>query len=168
MAMNEPMEAFVMLLSHVRHTTEQSNKIYEELSNRAEDPAIKEALEARAFVQKSSLEKIDQAFNLIGQKPVELTGRLQEAFLEDFRGDVEKIQRQGVRRLFILSKVVKIVHLRIAEWVALVAAADSTGNYGVGVLLETCLAEDLAFAERTRRLIRKYAEGKISARSATS
>ena len=48
---------------------------------------------------------------------------------------------------------------------ALVAAADFTGNYGVGVLLETCLADDLAFAERTRRILRKAAEAKMAARA---
>jgi len=29
-----------------------------------------------------------------------------------------------------------------------------TGNYAVGVLIESCLADKLAFVERTRRLIR--------------
>ena len=38
-------------------------------------------------------------------------------------------------------------HLRIGEYVALIAAADMTGHYGVGVLVETCLAEELAFVE---------------------
>ena len=32
--------------------------------------------------------------------------------------------------------------------------ADVTGHFGVGVLLESCLPDKLAFAERTRRLIR--------------
>jgi len=29
--------------------------------------------------------------------------------------------------------------MRIGEYVALIAAADMTGDYGVGVLLESCL-----------------------------
>jgi hypothetical protein len=33
-----------------------------------------------------------------------------------------------------------------------------TGHYGVGVLLESCLADKLAFVERTRRLIRNTIE----------
>jgi len=41
-----------------------------------------------------------------------------------------------------------------------------TGNFGVGLLLETCLAEDLAFAERTRRVLRKVAKERIAARQA--
>ena len=47
---------------------------------------------------------------------------------------------------------------------ALVAASDVTGNYGVGVLLESCLADRLAFAERTRRLIRNIIETKVAER----
>ena len=37
-----------------------------------------------------------------------------------------------------------------------------TGHYGVGVLLESCLADNLAFVERTRRLIRKIIEVKVT------
>ena len=48
---------------------------------------------------------------------------------------------------------------------ALVAAADTTGNFGVGVLLESCLGDYLAFVERNRRIIRKLVEMKASTRA---
>ena len=64
------------------------------------------------------------------------------------------------------AKASHLIHLRIGEYVALIAAADLTGHYGVGVLLESCLAEKLAFVERTRRLIREIIEGKVAARLA--
>ena len=165
MTINNPMDAFVLLLSNVRNTTERSNKIYTELGDRAQDPEIKAALEARAFVEQGSLAKIDEAFKLIGKTPVELPGKLQEAFVEDLREDLGKIESKAIRRLFVLAKAIRVAHFRMGEWVALVAAADFSGNYGVGVLLETCLAEDLAFAERTRRLLRKTAEAKIAAKA---
>ena len=38
--------------------------------------------------------------------------------------------------------------------------ADVTGHFGVGVLLESCLADKDAFLERTRRLIRSTIETK--------
>jgi hypothetical protein len=41
-----------------------------------------------------------------------------------------------------------------------------TGHYAVGVLLETCLADKLAFAERTRRLIRNAIETRTAERKA--
>jgi hypothetical protein len=49
---------------------------------------------------------------------------------------------------------------------ALVAAADASGHYGVGVLLESCLADKLAFVERTRRLIRQVVEVRVAERKA--
>lgn len=166
MAINEPMDTFVKLLSHVRQTTDRSNTIYEELAKIAENDEIKEALNARAFVRTTQLAKIDEAFRLIGKKPVELSGKIQEVFIEDFRREVAELNSPIVKKVFVLAKAIHLAHWRAGEWMALVAAADFTGNYGVGVLLETCLADDLAFAERTRRILRKLAETKLAARGA--
>jgi len=162
---NDPMETFVKLLSHVRQTTDRSNKIYEELAKVAEGEEIKEALAARAFVRTTELEKIDEAFRLIGKKPVELSGKIQEVFVEDFRREIAELTSPLVKKIFVLSKAIHLAHWRVGEWTALVAAADFTGNYAVGVLLETCLADDLAFAERSRRLLRKLAEAKLAAKA---
>jgi ferritin-like metal-binding protein YciE len=159
-----PKEAFLMLLSHVRESTEKSNKIYDELGQIAQDPQIKEALEARAFISQGILARLDQCFKIIGEQPVKLSGRLQEMFLEDFRKEVNEIQSPVAKRLFVLAKIVHLTHLRIGEYVALVAAADAAGHYGVGVLLESCLGDKLAFAERTRRLIREIVEVRLAER----
>ena len=162
---NDAMETFVKLLSHVRQTTDRSSTIYEELAKVVEDEEIKQALSARAFARTTELEKIDEAFRLIGQQPVELTGKIQEVFVEDFRRELAELKSPLVKKIFVLAKAIHLAHWRAGEWMALVAAADFTGNYGVGVLLETCLADDLAFAERTRRILRKRAEAKMAAKA---
>jgi ferritin-like metal-binding protein YciE len=164
MPANTPKEVFLTLLSDVRQSTEKAAKIYREIGQIAQDPEIKDAVEARAFISETTLEKLDQCFKLIGEKPVKLTGRLQETFVEDFRKEVNEIQSPVAKHLFILAKLSHLTHLRIGEYVALVAAADVTGNYGVGVLLESCLADRLAFAERTRRLIRNIIETRVAER----
>src|SRR5215471_10947739 len=164
MPARNPKETFLMLLSHVREGTERANKIYDELGQLALDPQVKEALEARAFVSQSVLAKIDQCFKIIGEHPVKLSGRLQEIFLEDFRKELNEIQSPSAKRLFVLAKIVHLTNLRIGEYIALVAAADLAGHYGVGVLLESCLADKLAFVDRTRRLIREVAEVRVAER----
>ena len=138
--------------------------MYDELAKVAQDPQVQEALEARAFVSQSVPAKIDQCFKIIGEQPVKLSGRLQEIFLEDFRRELNEIQGPAAKRLFVLAKLVHLTHLRIGEYMALVAAADATGHYGVGVLLESCLADKLAFVERTRRLIRGIVEIRVAER----
>jgi ferritin-like metal-binding protein YciE len=166
MSVKNPHELFVMLLSNVRQGTERTTKIFQEISQAAQNPDVKEALEARAFVSQRTLEKLDQCFKLIGEQPVKLSGRLMEVFVEDFHKELAEIESPVAKHLYILAKVNHLVHLRIGEYVALIAAADMTGHYGVGVLLETCLAEKLAFVERTRRLIKNLIEHRVATKLA--
>ena len=167
MQVKNPKELFVLLLSHARQGTERTAQTLQELSELAQHQEIKEGLMARAFVSEKIVETIDEAFKLIGEKPVNVTGRLHDVFVEDFRKELAEIQSLEAKRLFILAKANHLVHLRIGEYVALVAAADLTGHYGVGVLIESCLADTLASVERTRRLIRNIIETKVAARAAS-
>ena len=165
MLVKNPKELFVTLLSHVRHGTERSTAVYKELGELAQNPEIQEALAARAFVAQQNVEKLDQAFKMIGEKPVEFSGRLHDVFVEDFRKELVEIQSPEAKRLFVLAKANHLNHMRTAEYVTLVAAADLSGHYGVGVLLESCLADHLAFVERTKRLIHRVIEARIAARA---
>ena len=166
MSVENPKELFVHLLSGLRHGAERSSQVYLEVGKMAEDRDVKEALEARAFVSQKVLATLDQCFKLIGEQPVKVNSRLHDTLVEDFRKEVGEIQNPVARHLYILAKVVHLAHLRIAEYVALVAVADVTGHHGVGVLLESCLADKLAFVERTRRMIRHAIEAKVAKRVA--
>ena len=165
MPIKNPRELFVAVLSQVRHGTERSSAVYRELGELAQNSEIQEALAARAFVSQKTLEKLDEAFKIIGEKPVNVTGQLHDVFVEDFRKELAEIQSPEARRLFVLAKANHLSHMRTAEYATLVAAADLSGNHGVGVLLESCLADHLAFAERTRRLIHRVVEARIAARA---
>jgi ferritin-like metal-binding protein YciE len=165
MPVKNPKELFVTILSQVRNGTERSAATYKELADLAQNPEIQEALEARAFVSQQTLAKLDEAFRIIGEKPVSLTGRLHDVFVEDFRRELAEIQSPEARRLFVLAKANHLNHMRTAEYVTLVAAADVSGHHGVGVLLESCLGDHLAFVERTKRLIHRAIEAKIAARA---
>jgi ferritin-like metal-binding protein YciE len=161
-----PKEVFLMLLSEVRNRTERQSTIYEEIGKHAQEPEIKEAVQARTFVNGQILAKLDECFRIIGEKPGKPSGQLQETFLEDFRKEVAEIQSPVAKHLFVLAKLNHLAHLRMGEYEALTAAADLAGHHGVGVLLETCLSDKLAFAERNRRLIRRLVETKVAERAA--
>ena len=162
MAGKNPKDVFLMVLSDVRRSTERAAGIYDEIGKAAQDPEVKEALEARAFVSEKVLEKLDQCFKIIGQQPVKLTGRLQEVFVEDFRKEMNEIQGPVARKIFVLAKASHLAHLQVAGYTALIAAADTLEHPGVGMLLESCLADKLAFMERTKHLIREQIAEKFS------
>ncbi len=164
MPAKNPKEVFVMLLSDARQNTERTAKVYQEFSQFAQNPDVKEALEARAFVSERNLEALDKCFEMIGEKPVKLSGRLHDVFVEDFKKEIAEIQSPAAKALYVLAKATHLAHLRFAEYVVLIGAADVTGHFGVGVLLESVLADKLAFLERTRRLVRHIIEGKVAER----
>ncbi|AXA44260.1 DUF892 family protein [Rhizobium leguminosarum] len=166
MTVNNPKELFTKMLSDVRQRTEKTAKICQELGDAAQNPQIKEALQSRAFLQDKILSTLDRCFELIGEKPVQISGRMEDVFVEDFRRELAEIKVPAAKALFVLIKANQLMHLRIAEYVALIAMADVTGHLGVGVLLESCLADKLAFVERTRRLIRHTIEIKHDIRLA--
>ncbi|HKF22474.1 MAG TPA: DUF892 family protein [Candidatus Angelobacter sp.] len=164
MPAKNPKEVFLTLLSDARNNTERSAKVYQEFSQAAQNPDVQEALEARAFVAEKNLEALDKCFEIIGEKPMKLSGRLHDVFVDDFKKELAEIQSPVAKHLFILAKATHLAHLRFAEYVVLVAASDVTGHFGVGVLLESVLADKLAFLERTRRLVGDILEGKVAER----
>jgi ferritin-like metal-binding protein YciE len=163
MPIKDKQELFVWMLSDLRHGAERSNKIYEHIAEIAQDPDIKEALNARAFISDKIQKTLDECFRIIGQKPVDTKGRLHEVLAEDFRNEIAEIDSKEGRRLFILSKMNRLTHMRISEYEVLIALADFTGHYAVGVLLETCLADKMVFVERTRELLRRRVEQRMAA-----
>ena len=81
------------------------------------------------------------------------------------RGDQSRrvtIQGPVARKLFVLAKASHLAHLQVASYMALIAAADTLGHPGVAVLLESCLADKLAFVERTKRLISEQLTERVS------
>ncbi|HKQ04550.1 MAG TPA: DUF892 family protein [Blastocatellia bacterium] len=152
MKVSNSKELFVLLLSDLWQGAERANQFFQELVPFVQDRDIQEALEARVFLSDKITETFSASFKLIGEKPVLLNGRMLEMFVENFRAQLGEIQPVDARHLFILARTNALLHLRIGEYMALIAAADATGHYSVGALLESCLAEKFAFAERLRRL----------------
>jgi len=163
MAVKNPKDLFVLMLSDLRHGAERSHQIYDELGKAAQDSEIREALNAREFISSQILSRLDECFRLIGEKPLPRNQRLYDTFVENFREELKEIQTPLLRKMFVLSKAVRLMHLRIGEYMALIAAADTLDHPAVGVLLESCLADKMAFAERTKRLIREHLREKVFA-----
>lgn len=169
MPIKDAKELFVLMLSDVRQGAEKSAKAFHELRDIAQDIDIKQALEARAFVSGKTVETLDECFRLIGAQPVKLTGprsMMLETMAQDFRKEVAEIKDARTRRFYVLAKLNNLVHLRAAEYKTLIAAADMSGNFGVAALLETCLADKRALAERTQWWLRKLGEAEITERLA--
>lgn len=166
MTVRDPKELFNWMLSNVRQGAEHATTVYQELSEKAERPEVKEALQARAFVSNKMLSTLDECFKMTGMQPMSTGQRLQEIFLEDFRSEFQQIESPEARAIFVLIKANHLNSLRIGELWALVETADAMGHYGVGTLLSSVLGDKIAFAEHTKHLLRNLVQGRMEMRRA--
>ncbi len=165
MAIQNAEDLFLTMLSNVRSREERVQQILGELSQQAEDPDVKQMLETRSFIQKEVISNLDECFRQIGRQPMQPTGaEVRETFVEDFRRVINEIQQPALRAIYAYHKASEVVQWHAASYAALTAMADVTGHYSVGLLLETCLADKIAFAERTKRAIRALGQAAVAGR----
>src|SRR5215472_18687411 len=123
MPITTPKELCLAILSELRHGAERSQKIYQELGEAAQNPEIKEALDARELVSSQIVNRLDECFKLIGEKPAKVNQRLHDVFVEDFRRELNEIQGPAARKMFVLAKAGHLSHLQDAGYTTLIAAA---------------------------------------------
>lgn len=163
MQVNTSNELVVLMLSDLREGVARSSVIYQELGAAVQDLGVKSALQARVLLSDEILGKIDECFTLIGQKPAKSDGYLYDAFVDDFRRELAGVQSPESRPLFVLAKASQLTHVCVGEYLALIALTATTSHFRVGVLLDTCLEDELAFVERNQRLIRERLRPKLVA-----
>lgn len=166
MAINSPRELFVNLLGDVRRREERTAEILQEISGAAKDADIKEALDARVFLKSQILATLDECFKLMGEPPPNTPEKLHDLFLENFRRELGEIKSAPAKQLYILARAKQLIHMRMGEYAALIAMADLSGHYAVGLLLESVFGEKLAFIERARRLVRRIVQQEVGSRLA--
>jgi hypothetical protein len=108
-----------------------------------------------------NLQTVSRRTNLV-HGAAKVNQRLHDVFIEDFRLERNEIQGPVARKIFVVAKASHLAHLLVASYITLIAAADTLGHPGMGMLLESCLADKLAFMERTRRLIRAQIAEKVT------
>jgi outer membrane protein OmpA-like peptidoglycan-associated protein len=114
------------------------------------------------------LSAIDRCFELMGEQPGQVSSSLEEVLRGDFSKELIEIQNPVAKAVFLLTRASRLSHLMVAEFEALAEAADLSGHYAVGLLLESCLADKLMFIERTRRLIRNLVATNITGTAANA
>jgi hypothetical protein len=158
MTFENPKECFELLLSNARQGAAHTTEVLRELSRAVRHRDINEVLETQLFVSDKILDMLDQCFKLLGAQLVKVSGRLQGVFIEKCRAGLADIQSQAAARLFVLAKASELIRLRSSEYVAVTASADMMGHCGLGLLIETCVACDVAFIELTKRTIGNLVE----------
>ncbi len=156
-------DLFVTILSNVRSREGRKQQWLKEMSQDVQNPEVKQILDARSFVQNEIVSTLDECFKHLGKQPVQTEpSQFKETWLEDFRRERDSIQNPTLKGIYTLHKVMDLVDLHRAAYVGLIAMADASGHYSVGALLESSLADKIAFVERNRRILREMVEQAVA------
>ncbi len=153
MRVQTPMELFVLLLSSVRENAVLHSATLEHMIGLLQDSSVRDGLQPTYVALDKTLAKVDRCFDVIRESPVAVRSDVYSVMMMEMRAALADINAPEVRRLYVLSKIHQLNYLRIGELLAVIAAADATEHRGLGVLLESCLVEKLAFMDATARLI---------------
>lgn len=163
-----PQELLVSMLNELRQGMERSKKIYEELTIAVQNTRIKDALAARSLISAQNLGRLDECFNILGNKPARTDHHDDSLFLRELQQELDQIDSAETRRMVVLEKASSLGQLHEAVYVASIEAADTLGYPAISLLLESCLADRRVFAERTKRLIRESTARKDPVGSASA
>jgi len=159
MIVESPKDLFEFLLSSTADGAERLAPALEELSRNIEDRNIEDALNAQVFVLRNIVGVLGQCFRLLRGQRSEIRARLLDVFMEEYRSELARVTSPTARRLLVLAKANALIQLSIGEFSTLIAIAEMTGDWGVGLLLDGCLVQNTAFVERTKRLIGTIVDG---------
>jgi ferritin-like metal-binding protein YciE len=165
MAIQNADDLFLTILSNLHSREDRKQQWLKEMSKDAQDPDVKQILETRTFVQKETVSNLDECFRQLGKQPMKPEPtQFKETWVEDFRRERNEIQSPALKAIYTYHKLSELVDMHRASYVALIAMADVSGHYSVGALLETCLADKVAFIERNRRAFRALAKRTVAGR----
>ena len=147
MPITTPRELCVSMLSELRHGSERSQKIYQELGNAAQNPEIKEALDARELVSSQIISRLVTSVfqTLLGRNRLRSITGLHDVFIEEvFARNFSEIQGRSPANSLSWQGPDHLAHLtgtgdRLASYRSDRGVGCAPRHPGVGVLLEELL-----------------------------
>lgn len=159
-------ELLLTTLSNIHQREQQIAQFWDQLSQQASDPDVKNILSVRSYFTQQDATNIEKCFQVLGKQMPPPDTRFGQIMAEDFRREFDAIQTPALKSLFALKTVRKVERFVEDGYDALSTIAEISGNYAVASLLEHNLADKMDFHQRTQELFREIVKRAIGARVA--
>lgn len=155
---------FLEMLSQTHARERHMAQMWENLSQRVQDPEVKNILSARAYLTQVDATNIEKCFQLLGKQPSKPNTQVYEMVSEEIRKTFDTIQPPGLKAIYALRMIRTAQNALIGEYTALTLMAEAAGNVAVANLLEHNLADKIDFIEHTRERFKQRIHEAVSAR----
>jgi ferritin-like metal-binding protein YciE len=166
MPIRTPEELFFDGLSDVYAREQRMAQMWENLSQKVQDPEVKDLLSVRAHFERQDASNIEKCFQLLGKQPTAPNGAAYQTIVDHIRDKCDSIETPALKAAFCLAALRRMHNWGIGEYSALTAMAMRSGNWAVAALLEHNLADQVDFIERRRDWIRERIEERMGTRLA--
>jgi Mn-containing catalase len=144
-------ELLVEQMKDMLHAEGQLAKALPKMSKAAHDPKLKQAFQKHAEETKGQVERLKQAFELLGEKAKAKPCKAMQGLIEEGQEQIEegKEKEELAADIALIASAQKIEHYEISGYGTLRTIAEQMGSKKVAKLLAQTLAEE----EKTDKLL---------------
>jgi Mn-containing catalase len=137
-------ELLVEEMQDLLHAEGQLVKALPKMAKAAKSPELKQAFESHLEQTKRHVERLNQAFELMGVKPKSKPCKGMHGLVEEGSETIEdgKEKPDAIADLALIAAAQKVEHYEICGYGTLRALAEHIGNMAVAKLLAQTLAEE--------------------------
>jgi len=155
---------FVDELKDIYWAEKHLTKALPKMQKAATSEELRNAFADHLAVTQTQVTRLEQAFELLGARPVAKKCDAMAGLVEEANGIIDETEKgTSIRDVGLVLAAQKVEHYEIATYGGLVTLAKTMGNDELSSLLEETLAEE----KETDELLTSLAEGGINSAAAT-
>jgi len=135
-------ELLVDSLRDILDAEKQAVKSYPRISKAASSPELKEALQQHLEVTKGQVARLEQVFELLGERAKGKPCRAMQGLIEEAMQNVSEHDRGNELDAVIIASAQKVEHYEIASYGTARAMAKAAGHRDAANLLQETLKEE--------------------------
>jgi ferritin-like metal-binding protein YciE len=156
-------DLFLHTLQDIYYAENRIVKSLPEMIEVATDAQLKQGLEAHLGETKGHVQRLEQVFQMLGQKPRSVNCPAIDGIIEEAEEVTGEVDDKNVLDAAIIAAGQAVEHYEITRYGSLIAWAKQLGRNDAARVLEQTLAEEKAADKK----LTKIAESKVNIRAAS-
>jgi ferritin-like metal-binding protein YciE len=139
-------------LKDVYDAEQQITKALPKMAKAATSPELKTAFEEHLEMTKGQVERLKQAFDMLGKKASGKTCKGMQGLIEEGHEHIEEHEKSPLLDVALVGAAQRVEHYEIAAYGTICAMADAMGQTQLSQLLHETLEEEKQTDERLTRI----------------
>ena len=156
-------DLFLHTLQDIYYAENKIVKSLPEMIDNAQDAQLKQGLKAHLGETEGHVKRLEQVFQLMGQKPKSVNCPAIDGIIEEAQEVTGEVEDKNVLDAAVIASAQAVEHYEITRYGSLIAWARQLGRNDAAQLFEQTLSEEKAADKKLTTI----AEGKVNLRAAS-